>query len=74
MSGKTEWFTSKQKPVRPGVYECVIELLGCDFTLLSKWRTDSGWIIKSPPIKKWRGLTVDEYKKRLAKVSTKVGE
>ena len=64
MNEKTEWFTSKHKPVRPGVYECVIELLDCDFTVLVRWHPYLGWSVKSPRIKKWRGLTVHGYMKR----------
>lgn len=61
MNEKTEWFTSKHKPVRPGVYECIIEVLDCDFTVLVGWHPYRGWNIKSPRIKKWRGLTVHGY-------------
>jgi hypothetical protein len=64
MKDRTAWFTPKHKPVRPGLYECVIKLLDCDFIVLIKWHPYHGWDMRSTSIKCWRGLTVEEYMKR----------
>ena len=61
MNGKTEWFTARQKPVRPGRYECVVEMLDTDFIAIFHWHPYKGWPLK---IKRWRGLTVEEFMKR----------
>jgi hypothetical protein len=65
MNGKTEWFTSRQKPVRPGVYECVVDILEVYWIMKIRWHPYRGWLIESASkIKMWRGLTVEEFMKR----------
>jgi hypothetical protein len=65
MNGRTEWFTSRQKPVRPGVYECVVDILDGYWIMKIRWHPYRGWLIESASkIKMWRGLTVEEFMKR----------
>jgi hypothetical protein len=59
MNGKTKWFTPRQKPVRPGIYECVVETF--DVAVLLRWHPYNGWPLK---ITQWRGLTVEEFMRR----------
>jgi hypothetical protein len=65
MNGKTEWFTSRHKPVRPGVYECVVDILEGYWIMKIRWHPYRGWLIEpASKIKMWRGLTVEEFMKR----------
>lgn len=61
MNDRTEWFTARHKPVRPGLYECAVEALDCEFIILVRWHPYRGWDTR---IKRWRGLTVEAYMKR----------
>jgi len=68
MSGRTEWFTSRQKPVRPGVYECMVEIFDCNFVIFGRWDAYNGWNLR---FKYWRGLTVEEFKRRCRTVEVR---
>ena len=63
MNDRTEWFTPRQKPVRPGMYECKIKIpdFNFDFIVLIEWNPRRGW---EHYIKCWRGLTAYGYIKR----------
>lgn len=65
----TKWFNHKQNPVRNGKYQVIVQVLGYDCGFLVSWSNDKGWHGWPDglgPIKRWRGLTKEEYKRRKA--------
>ena len=63
MKGKTKWFPRHIPPVRNGVYECRVRIMGGLCVLWNLNWDGVGFIVPLPMnVRQWRGLTKAAYK------------
>ena len=57
MKGKTKWFPNRMRPVRNGVYECIVRFGGGQFLWMLKF-DGVGFLVPFPmQVVQWRGQT-----------------